>query len=162
MMEVVFFYWNPYPHTDKSIPLIHTPCIPSRNTRIKMPSRISGQDLAWSQPQLPSWLSLQFEFPYSALISIAPDNFSDFCRPVLIKIDFVINTYFDHNKEKQVWIFIIEENLPGLNLHQIHTQIHTPFQCFERVGAQCEASGLDIPLASLICGQPASHNRCAK
>jgi len=67
-----------------------------------MPSRISGQDLAWSQPQLPSWLNLQFQFPYSALVSIALDNFSDFCRPVLIKIDFVINTYFDHNKENQV------------------------------------------------------------
>ena len=92
------FYWNPYPHTDKSIPLIHTPCIPSRNTRIKMPSRISGHDLAWSQPLLPSWLSLQFEFPYSALVSIALVNFLDICRLMLIKIDFVINTYFDHNE----------------------------------------------------------------
>ena len=59
-------------------------------------------------------------------------------------------------------IFITEENLPGLNLHQIHTQIHTPFQCFERIGAQCEASGLDIPLASWICGQPAGYHYLAR
>ena len=82
--------------------MIYTPCISSRSTRIKMPSRISGQDLAWSQPLSPSWLSLQFELLYSALVSITQVCFFGRLKAILNKVPFGVKISFDYNKDNQV------------------------------------------------------------